>query len=167
MNLLTAIGLGSAPLATPVPNYGPSCLIFHFVWAYGVLSSRTLKQYFGIDHNVSPREDLNKYGEAAVREGKLTQAQLAMLRRNEAAHANAVENFALLVAAISLATFSGVPRTTINRAALTYTFARVSYGFIYIFVDRPLLSQLRGVTWWIGNLSCLTLLWKAGNLLSG
>jgi hypothetical protein len=40
----------------------------------------------------SPRQDLDKYGEAAVRDGKITRTQLQMLQRNEAAYANAVEN---------------------------------------------------------------------------
>jgi uncharacterized MAPEG superfamily protein len=72
----------------------------------------------------------------------------------------------LLVAGFALATYAGVPRTTINAAGLTYTVARVLYAVVYITVDRPLLSHLRGTCWWIGNLSCLTLLWKAGQALS-
>ncbi|KAF7587210.1 hypothetical protein BBP40_007547 [Aspergillus hancockii] len=163
--LLTAIGLTQSPLSVPVPNYAPGFLIFHFVFAYGLLSSRTLKQYYGIDNNVSPRQDLTKYGETAVREGKITRAQLEKLQRNEAAHANAVENYTLLVAGLALATYAGVPRTTINAAGLTYTVARVLYAVVYITVDRPLLSHLRGACWWVGNLSCLTLLWMAGQAL--
>ena len=56
-----------------------------------------MKQKLGIDHNVSPREDLNKYGEKAVQSGKITAAQLRMLRRMESAHANAVEHFPFFV----------------------------------------------------------------------
>lgn len=167
-SFLTAIGLRGASSfdASDVPNYGPATVIFHFIYAYGILSSRTLKQYYGIDHNESPREDLAKYGEVAVREGKLTRKQLNMLKRNESAHANAVENFTLLVAAVTLSTIAGVPRTTINAAALTYTIARVAYGPIYIFIDHPAWSQIRGITWWTGNLSCLFLLWSAGKKLN-
>ncbi|KAF9884244.1 hypothetical protein FE257_001976 [Aspergillus nanangensis] len=165
-SVAAAIGLTPSPLSTPISNCGPAILIFHFVFAYGILSSRTLKQYYGIDHNVSPREDLNKYGDAAVRDGKLTQSQLNMLRRTEAAHANSVENYTLLVAGITMASVAGVSPQTINAAGLTYTVARVGYAAVYILVDRPALSQLRGITWWVGNLTCLYLLWEAGRLLS-
>ncbi|KAL4869866.1 hypothetical protein BDV12DRAFT_166987 [Aspergillus spectabilis] len=166
MPLLATLGLTTPPLGTNIPHLGPAALIFHFIFAYGVLSSRTLKQYYGIDHNSSPREDLTKYGEAAVQSGKITRAQLNMLKRNESAHANAVENYALLVAAVGLATVAGVERVVLNRAVAVYTIARVLYGIVYISVEREGLSQLRGVCWWTANLSCLTLLWKAGGLLS-
>jgi uncharacterized MAPEG superfamily protein len=171
VSIATAIGLRTAgaswsPPSASIPNYGPACIIFHFIFAYGVLSSRTLKQYYGIDHNESPREDLAKYGVTAVQEGKLTQKQLDMLKRNESAHANAVENFSLLIASITFASLAGVQRQTINAAALTYTVARVAYGGVYIFISNRKWSQLRGLTWWTGNLSCLYLLWRAGKELS-
>lgn len=144
-----------------VPNYSPFFLGFQFVYAYGILSSRTLKQWYGLDHNVSPREDLAKYGEAAIREGKLTRRQYDMLKRNEAAHANSVEGFSLFVAGLGLASIAGVSTRVINAAGLSYTVARLAYGAIYILVDHPKWSQLRGVVWWWGNLSCLYLLWEA------
>lgn len=165
IGLRGAGSLGSAS-STSVPNYGPACIMFHFFFAYGVLSSRTLKQFYGIDHNESPREDLAKYGEQAVQEGKLTGKQLRMLKRNESAHANAVENFSLLVAGVTCASLAGVERQSINAAALTYTVARVAYGTIYILIEHRQWSQLRGITWWIGNLSCLYLLWQSGKALS-
>jgi len=167
-SFLHAIGLRAAGSLSPtsIPNYGPSFLIFNFIFAYGILSSRTLKQYYGIDHNASPREDLAKYGETAVREGKITQKQLEMLRRNESAHANAVENFPLLVAGVVFASQAGVARETINAAALTYTIARICYGVIYLVVDHPVWSQLRSLTWWTGNFTCFYLLWKAGSALN-
>ncbi|KAK0666771.1 hypothetical protein QBC41DRAFT_255406, partial [Cercophora samala] len=162
-----ALGLRAAPLAATIPNYAPFFLGFHFFFAYGVLSSRTLKQWYGIDHNESPRYDLAKYGDAAVASGKITQRQLDMLKRNESAHANAVENYAFFVGAVSLATIAGVDRILINRAGLTYTIARVAYGAVYILVDHPQWSQIRGITWWIGNLNCFYLLYKAGGKLNG
>ena len=158
-SLLSNIGLGTA-------NHAPAFLGFHFIFAYGVLSSRTLKQIWGIDHNEAPREDLAKYGAAAVKAGKLTERQLAMLRRNEAAHANSVENYTLLVAALSFATFAGVDPEAINRAGAIYTAARVAYGAVYILIEHRLWSQLRGITWWIGNVSCLWLLKKSWEKLN-
>ncbi|GAB1313200.1 Membrane-associated proteins in eicosanoid and glutathione metabolism [Madurella fahalii] len=165
-SLGVALGLRAAPFAANVPNYAPAFLGFHFIFAYGVLSSRTLKQWYGIDHNESPRYDLAKYGDAAVASGKITQKQLDMLKRNESAHANAVENYTFFVGALGFATLAGVDRTLINRAGLTYTIARVAYGAVYILIDDPLWSQIRGITWWIGNCSCLYLLYKAAGKLN-
>lgn len=162
-----ALGLRAASSATNVPNYAPAFLSFNFIWAYCVLASRTPKQWYGIDHQESPRQDLDKYGNEAVKSGKITQKQLDMLRRNEAAHANAVENYAVLVGAIGFASVAGVDRRLINRAGLTYTIARVAYGFVYILIEDRLWSQLRGIVWWIGNGSCLYLLWQAGSKLNG
>ena len=90
-----------------------------------------------------------------------------MLRRNESAHANSVENYALFAVAMAFATFSGVERHLVNRAGLLYTTARIAYGAVYIFIDHDLWSQIRGITWWTGNLSCLWLLYRAGAKLNG
>ncbi|KAH7382656.1 hypothetical protein DE146DRAFT_669400, partial [Phaeosphaeria sp. MPI-PUGE-AT-0046c] len=164
--LSVALGLRATSSTTLIPNYAPALLSFHFIWAYGVLSSRTLKQWYGIDHNESPRYDLDKYGAQAVTSGKITQKQLNMLRRNESAHANAVENYAFFVGAIGFASLAGVDRRLINRAGVMYTIARVAYGFVYILIEDRLWSQLRGITWWVGNGSCLYLLWQAGKKLN-
>ncbi|KAJ5746606.1 hypothetical protein N7520_011788 [Penicillium odoratum] len=164
MSLLTTIGLSNP--GQKVTNYAPLILGFQYIYAYGILSSRTLKQYYGLDNNVSPREDLAKYGEAAVREGKITRRQLDMLKRNESAHSNAVEGFSLLVAGLGIASIAGVSASKINAAGLSYTIARIAYGAIYILVDRPRWSQLRGVTWWWGNFSCFYLLWEAQKLFT-
>ncbi|KAL4733927.1 hypothetical protein BDV11DRAFT_199236 [Aspergillus similis] len=169
MVLSTALGLSLGLTSTSpgltVPNLGPAALAFNFIFAYGLLSSRTIKQYYGIDHNVSPREDIAKYGDAAVQSGKISQKTLDMIKRNESAHANAVENYALLVGAVAMATVAGVERVSINRAVVLYTLARVAYAVVYITIDTPKLSQLRGVCWWVGNLCCLNLLRKAASLL--
>ncbi|KAI1124605.1 hypothetical protein F5Y10DRAFT_249049 [Nemania abortiva] len=161
-SLATALGLRAAELGVPVSNWAPGLLSWQFFFAYGLMSSRTLKQRYGIDHNASPREDLAKYGDAAVRSGKITQKQLGMLKRNESAHANSVENYTLFVAAMGFATFAGVETHLINRAGLLYVTARVAYGLVYIFIDHDVWSQIRGITWWTGNLSCLWLLYRAG-----
>lgn len=62
------------------------------------MSTRGGKIRHGLDHNVSPREDLSKYGETAVKAGKLSRTTLNRLKRQEAAHANAVEGFPFFVA---------------------------------------------------------------------
>ncbi|KAJ5697330.1 hypothetical protein N7488_011014 [Penicillium malachiteum] len=160
MSFLTRLGLTESS-DSPVTNYTPLFLGVQYFYAYGLLSSRPLKQWYGIDHNVSPREDLAKFGEAAIREGKITRRQLEMLKRNESAHANSVEGFSLFVAGLGTASIAGVSPRIINAAGLSYTFARLAYGAIYILVDNPKWSQLRGLTWWWGNFSCFYLLWEA------
>lgn len=52
----------------------------------------------GLDHNASPREDLSKYGDAAVSAGKLSRRRLAQIQRMEGAHQNSVEGFTFFVA---------------------------------------------------------------------
>jgi len=166
-SLATTLGLRapSFPNST-VPSYAPAFVSFHFFFAYCVLAPRHLKQIYGIDHNVSPREDLTKYGDAAVKSGKITQKQLEMMRRNESAQTNSIENYALFIGAMSFATIAGVEREVVNRAGLVYTVARVAYGVIYIFVDEPFWSLFRSVAWWVGNISCLWLLRTAGRKLN-
>lgn len=166
-SLATALGLRASPLPNlATPSWAPAYVSFHFFFAYCVLAPRHLKQIYGLDHNVSPREDLAKYGDAAVRSGRITQRQLEMMRRNESAQANAVENYVLFVGAVGFATFAGVERELVNRAGLVYTVARVAYGVVYVLVDRPSLSLLRSVSWWVGNISCLWLLRRAGTKLN-
>lgn len=166
-SLATALGLRASPLSSlPTPNYAPAFVGFHFFFAYCVLAPRHLKQLYGIDHNVSPREDLTKYGEAAVKSGKITQKQLNMMRRTESAQANSIENFVLFVGAVGFATIAGVEGELVNRAALVYTIARVVYGFVYITVDKLSLSLIRSTSWWVGNISCLWLLYRAGGKLN-
>ncbi|KAI0425593.1 hypothetical protein F5Y09DRAFT_95979 [Xylaria sp. FL1042] len=165
-SLVTALGFRATGVGLSSPNWAPALLSWQFFFAYGLMSSRTLKQWYGIDHNSSPREDLAKYGDAAVRSGKITQKQLEMLRRNESAHANSVENYTLFVAAMGFATFAGVEPHLINRAGLLYATARIVYGAVYVLIDHDIWSQIRGITWWTGNLSCLWLLYRAGAKLN-
>ena len=89
-----------------------------------------------------------------------------MMRRNESAQLNSTENYILFVGAMSLATFAGVKRELINRAGLVYTLARIAYGPIYILADQPVWSLFRTLSWWVGNGSCLWLLWRAGGKLN-
>lgn len=70
------------------------------------MSTRGTKLRLGLDHNVNPREDLIKYGEAAVQSGKISRRALEKLKRQEAAHANAQEGYSLFVAASMFKTLS-------------------------------------------------------------
>ncbi|KAF2815519.1 uncharacterized protein BDZ99DRAFT_459370 [Mytilinidion resinicola] len=99
-SLLTSFGLRAASPTTPISSYTAHYIILNFIFAYAALSSRGLKNAYKLDHNVSPREDVFKYGERAVASGKITQEQLNMLKRNEGAHANAAENFPMFVGSL-------------------------------------------------------------------
>ncbi|EMC93706.1 hypothetical protein BAUCODRAFT_253474 [Baudoinia panamericana UAMH 10762] len=165
-SLLSSLGLRATNPLSPLPSHAASYLIFHFLFAYGVLSSRTLKQIYGLDHNVSPREDLGKYGPEAVKSGKITQKQLDMMKRTESASANSVEHYTLFVASMLWAQMTGLPNAEINASALVYTLARVVYAAVYVLVDRPALSQIRGLMWWTSNLVCFRLLWLGGTAIN-
>lgn len=156
--------LGLTPTS---PTYGPHYLIFHCVNAYSLLSSRPWKTYYKIDHNVSPRDDLTKYGPAAVAKGKITQRQLDQLRRVENCHANSVENYPLLVAAIVLAHVAGLDNEVVNWLGLTYTILRALYAAAYIFNERSVaVALVRGGFWWTGNFVCWRVLWAAGKAMN-
>ncbi|KAK3115625.1 hypothetical protein LTR53_004832 [Teratosphaeriaceae sp. CCFEE 6253] len=165
-SLLTALGLRASNPLTPAASITATYLITNYVFAYLVLASRTPKQHYGLDHNVSPREDLGKYGDAAVRSGKMTQKQLDQLRRLEGANANSIENYILFVAAMLFAQISGMASTQINATGLCYTVARFIYAGVYVFVDTPKLSQARGIMYWTGNFALFRLIWISGNALN-
>ena len=95
---LAFLGLQAGSGGQQPSNYGPWFLIANWWYAYCTLSTRFSKMALGIDHNSSPRLDLAKYGEEAVRAGKLSQQKLSQLQRREAAHQNSVEGFTLFVA---------------------------------------------------------------------
>ncbi|KAK3374670.1 hypothetical protein B0H63DRAFT_480718 [Podospora didyma] len=159
---MTSLGttLGLSAFAS-TQNHAPTFLGFHFLWAYVALASRHLKQWHGIDHQASPRYDLAKYGDAAVKAGKLTQKQLEMIQRCDSAHYNSIDNYVLLVGAMGMASIAGVEGRMINKAGLVYTAARIAYSAVYVFVDDPVWSVSRGVFWWVGNACCLYLYWRA------
>lgn len=97
MSTTNSIGLSftskSTPLAVPA-----AAIAWNWFYAYCVLASRNFKQVYGIDHQGSPRQDLNKYGAEAVKSGKMTQAQLDQIHRVENASANSTEGFILFTA---------------------------------------------------------------------
>jgi uncharacterized MAPEG superfamily protein len=134
------------------------------IW-FLTVTPRALKYRYGFDHQASPRQDIAKYGDAAVNSGKITQKQLDMVKRNDAAHANSVENFTLLVAAMGFATIAGVRPEIVNRAGLVYTVARIAYCISYILIADDTWAVSRALSWWAGNGSCFWLLWEAAKYL--
>ena len=97
-SILSVLGLRATP-GVQTPNHVTSFIIANWFFAYGVLSTRVQKNLYKIDNNVAPREDLAKYGEAAVKEGKIDRRALNALKRMEAASANSIEGFTFFVAA--------------------------------------------------------------------
>ncbi|KAJ5131659.1 hypothetical protein N7448_005817 [Penicillium atrosanguineum] len=163
-SILNSIGLRAAP-GEQAPNFAAGFLVANWVFAYALMSTRGTKMRYGLDNNVAPREDLSKYGEAAVKAGKISQRALNKLKRQEAAHANAVEGYPLFVAAMLLSVVAGVPHETINTIGVWYTLSRVAYSLCYSHIESRSLSYLRSVTWWSGNISCITGLVLAGKKL--
>ncbi|OJJ30026.1 hypothetical protein ASPWEDRAFT_33228 [Aspergillus wentii DTO 134E9] len=162
-SLLTTIGLRAAD--TPVPNHAAAFLIANWFFAYGVLSTRPAKRWYRLDHNVAPREDLTKYGEAAVQAGKLSRKTLNRLKRQEAASANATEGYTLFVAAILLALHTKLPNETINGIGTWYSLSRLVFAGVYLWVESEGLSFIRSIAWWSGNISCITAIVLAGKSL--
>ncbi|KIV85411.1 hypothetical protein PV11_01108 [Exophiala sideris] len=156
--------MATSHLGLPPTSYAAPAafLAWNWAFAYLALSSRTLKQRYGIDHNANPRQDLTKYAEAAIKEGKLTRAQFEQIQRIEAASANSIDGFAFFATSVLFALVTGVPKQSLIGACTTYTIARIVYGAVYVFISHDVYSQLRGISFWVGNASCLYLLWKGG-----
>ncbi|KAJ5808966.1 hypothetical protein N7474_010235 [Penicillium riverlandense] len=163
-NILTALGLAAAPGQTP-PNHASTLLLANWALAYVLMSTRAQKFFYGLDHNVMPRDDLSKYGEAAVQAGKLDRRTLNKLKRQEAAHANAQEGYPFFVAAILVSLYAGVDNKTINTIGVWYTASRLAFSLLYSYIETSPASYLRSVAWWSGNISCITGLVLAGKKL--
>ncbi|KAJ5768763.1 hypothetical protein N7520_003322 [Penicillium odoratum] len=146
-------------------NHVATLLLANWALAYVFMSTRYTKIYLGIDNNVAPREGLATRGEDAVKSGKISQRTLNKLKRQEAAHANAVEGYTVFVAAILTAAYAGLPHKTINKIGLWYTLSRVAFSLCYSHIETQSLSLLRSLAWWSANISCITGLVLAGKKL--
>ncbi|KAH8781751.1 hypothetical protein F5882DRAFT_406101 [Hyaloscypha sp. PMI_1271] len=166
MSLLTALGLRALSLGDPKPpNLAATFLISNFIFAYALLSTRGIKRHYNFDHNCSPREDVSKYGETMVKEGKLDRKTLDRVKRWESAHANAVEGYSLFVGGVLLALHAGVPVQKLNGLMALYSLARVGYAASYILIENEGGSILRTLLWWTGNVSCISMMVMAGKRL--
>ncbi|KAF7713424.1 Uncharacterized protein PECH_001566 [Penicillium ucsense] len=153
-SLLTTLGLRSAPDGR-IPNRAASLLLANWVIAYLWMSTRYAKIALGIDNNIAPREDLATIGEAAVQSGKISRRKLDKLKRDEAAHANAIENYSVFAAAILIAVIAKVPNKAVNRYGLWYTASRIAFSFCYSYGETRMMSNFRSAFWWSGNISCI------------
>ncbi|KAH6670801.1 hypothetical protein B0J14DRAFT_597084 [Halenospora varia] len=167
MSILTTLGLRAASSTTPPPgSLAASLLLTNWFIAYIVLSTRFIKHKYRLDHNVCPREDTAKYGPEMVKQGKITQSQLDMVKRWEACHLNSMENFAALGISSLLALHAGAPNATINGLMAGYTASRVAYAFSYILITTQGASFLRSFLFWVGNGCNIALMVAAGRVLS-
>lgn len=138
----------------------------HFAWAYLILAPRHLKQYHRIDHQVSPREDITKYGPSAVAKGKLTQRDLDRIKRMESAQQNSIEHLPFFLGGMIFATVAGLDNDFINRCGWIYTAMRVGYGVNYVLAETYRWSLGRALWWWGGNAVCGYLWWVAGRAIN-
>jgi uncharacterized MAPEG superfamily protein len=144
------------------PDMLAGYIIFNALWAYTLSSSRAVKVFYKMDNHVSPRADLDKYGPRAVLDGKITQAQLDMLKRNEAAHHNSMEHFPLFAVSLVLAKMAGLPTADVNFAGFAYSLLRLAFFGNYVFSTTMGWAALRPLFWWGSNIVCFRLIWRAG-----
>ncbi|KAE8307579.1 hypothetical protein BDV41DRAFT_568955 [Aspergillus transmontanensis] len=162
--VLTTLGL-QAPPGEQASNHAVAYLLANWLISFGVFSTRREKLMLGIDHNQAPREDLAKFGEAAVQSGKITRQTLNRLKRQEAIMANSAEHYPLFVAAILVALHAGVSNDIMNRIGLWYAVSRLVFGFCYKYIESLKLSFVRSFFWWSGNICCFTAFWFASKKL--
>ncbi|KAB8227800.1 MAPEG family protein [Aspergillus alliaceus] len=160
----TVLGLHAAP-GEQASNHAVAYLLASWFISFGVFSARGEKIKLRLDHNQAPREDLAKYGEAAVQSGKISRQTLNRLKRQEAIMANSAEHYPLFVAAILVALHAGVPNEIINRIGLWYAVSRLAFGFCYKYIESFKLSFLRSACWWSSNICCFTAFWFASKKL--
>jgi uncharacterized MAPEG superfamily protein len=159
-SIASALGLSSSR------NTGPYYAIFNFLFAHIILTPRTMKQIYGIDHNVNPREDLATYGERAVQEGKITRAKLDLIKRVQSAQANAIENYPVWLGSVLFATLAKVPNETINKVCVIYTAARLAHAVAYLTTTTVNYSYIRTVAWKVGLVSYVYLFWQSAKYLN-
>ncbi|KAI2790376.1 hypothetical protein POX_d05887 [Penicillium oxalicum] len=153
-SFLTTLGLRAASDGH-VPNRAAGLLLTNWLLAYCWMSTRFTKIALGIDNNIAPREDLATIGEAAVESGKISRKTLNRLKREEAAHANAIENYTVFVAATLIAVIAKVPNKDVNKYGLWYTASRIAFSLCYSYGETRRMSNFRSLFWWSGNISCI------------
>lgn len=101
-----------------------------------------------------------------VREGKISQKTLNMIKRWGFAHNNAIENYPLFLGGVLIGIVAGVDRGSMNGLMMLYTAARLGYAVAYVVIEGDLTAQIRGLLWWAGNICFLTMMGLAGKKLN-
>jgi len=91
----------------------------------------------GLGHNVYPREDISKAS------ASLPPEKVARLKRQEAAHQNALENFPLFAAAMIIGNDAGLDSGTLNFMGFGYLVTRALYTWFYVNITTEKYSYLR------------------------
>ncbi|PLN80382.1 hypothetical protein BDW42DRAFT_113861 [Aspergillus taichungensis] len=164
-SILSTLGLRATAGGVAPSNHAVGYIVANWFFTYFATSARASKMWFGLDHNSAPREDLAKYGEAAVQSGKISRRTLNRLKRQEAAHANGVEGFPLFVAAMLLGIFAGLPAETINGVGAWYSVSRVLFTISYTLTESEGMSFFRSAFWVSGNIGCIVGLLEAAKTL--
>ena len=88
-----------------------------------------------------------------------------MIKRLGFAHNNAIESYPFFTSAVLLALHAKVETGMLNGLMALYTVARLGYAVVYVTLESDTISQIRGVIWWVGNISCLSMMYLAGKKL--
>lgn len=95
----------------------------------------------------------------------LDKATLGRSERARAAHTNALENLPLFASAVICANMAGLEKGMVNSMCGAFLGLRVVYTYVYIGVESPKLALVRTLVWMTSVGCCMTLLFKAGNVL--
>jgi uncharacterized MAPEG superfamily protein len=136
-----------------------------------LISTRGLFLASGLAHNVYPREDIGKASH------HLPADKVACLKRQDAAHYNALENFPLFAASIVIGNEAGLDSGTLNTIGLGYLITRAVYAYLYVNVTTEkysyfrysvweLFRLMRTAAWWTGTIFCFYPLIKGANILA-
>eukprot|EP00762_Andalucia_godoyi_P008288 ANDGO_02979.mRNA.1 hypothetical protein len=80
-----------------------------------------------------------------------------IIKRSLACHNNHLEGLPIFIGAFLAAFVSGVPKSSINSAALTYVFARVLFTYFYVTGDQVWKGFARFLSFSAGLFSCFYL----------
>lgn len=123
-----------------------------------ILINRATNGHFD---NVNPRGA--SFSETCKK--SLDKATLGRFERAKAAHANALENFPLFASAVICANMAGLEKGMMNLTCGAFLGLRIAYTFLYIGVESRKFSFVRTLVWMTSVGCCMTLLFKAGNVL--
>lgn len=93
----------------------------------------------GLGHNVYPRDDITKAS------SQLSAEKTAAIKRREAAHHNALENFPLFAAAMIVGNEAGLDSGRLNLVGVGYLVSRIVYTWCYCNITTEKRSWFRCV----------------------
>jgi uncharacterized MAPEG superfamily protein len=120
----------------PGTNYSIYTIPVAWMLAQATTTRGTLKS-LGYGHNVYPLEDLDKVS------SHLPAAQVARLKRQQAAHHDGFENFPLFAAAMIVGNEAGLSAEALNAVGFGYLLSRGLYTWCYINIQTEEASYWR------------------------